>query len=664
MAERHQSTTSAEWARGDGRKADSAMHLNPASSVRWRRIRQVALAAMADALITVVAYMAALYARAFLAPSAFILGLGFTIFAAMLMLVSLYAFGVYHRIWSQTSGHGIIIIIYAVAAATGMVTLVDLLITPRPLPLSVIAVGSALALSGFIAVRYRSRLLSGLLWRWRAVWHREFPPMSTRVLIVGAGESGQAIARRLKHHAPTGESYKIVGFIDDDPTKHNMYVENAPVLGGHDDLPLIVESKRVDLIVMAIHNIDGPKFRHILSLCEGTNARIKVVPDMFALLNAQNGAPLLREIQPEDFLGRKPVDRHEGVDLSPVTGKLVLVTGAAGSIGAELCRQLLTFDPTALIMLDNNESGLHDMVTELRARHPDTIVWPVLADIAERDTIAKVFRDHKPQVVFHAAAYKHVPMLEYYPDQAVRVNIGGTWNVAEAARDCGAERFVLISTDKAVNPSSVMGASKRACERVIMALAQQNGHRTLFTAVRFGNVLGSRGSVVPTFNRQIENGGPVTVTDPEMTRYFMSTSEAVNLVIHAACLTTGGDLFMLNMGEVVHILEMAERMIRMRGLRPYKDIPIKFIGVRPGEKLFEELRSTTEQEVPTAHPNILRLVDGENDLKPSAYLEQVSQLCRADLSQSADVQRDIFALACPGSAARVRRNGAFGVAAD
>ncbi len=311
----------------------------------------------------------------------------------------------------------------------------------------------------------------------------------------------------------------------------------------------IAEARNIDLIVVAIHNISGPDFRQVLTACESTKALIKVVPDLQELVNARQGAALLRDVQAEDLIGRNPITRHEAVDLAPVMNKVILVTGAAGSIGSELSRQIMLYKPTKAILLDNNESGLHDLVTELRSKFPAVELVPALVDITIRSAIHSVFEKHRPQIVFHAAAYKHVPMLEYYPREALRVNIGGTRNVAELARDYGVERFVLISTDKAVNPSSIMGATKRVCELMLHALSQDPDCHTLFASVRFGNVLGSRGSVVPTFNRQIDSGGPVTVTHQEMTRYFMSIPEAVNLIIHAACMTNGNDIYVLADGR-------------------------------------------------------------------------------------------------------------------
>lgn len=577
------------------------------SSVPSMRVRQRLLRGLAfDVLVFMLAYTAAISVRAAVTPWDIERSIAPTIFYALAMIVSLYLHSVYQRIWARTSGHGITVILMAVAVHTLFVVPPLLMIDPRPLPVSVIIIGNALAFGGFVAWRYQSRLIDGASWRWRAVMRREFPKARTRVLIIGAGESGQALAWRLKHRFP-GNLYQVVGFIDDDRDKHDMFVEDSRVLGGRDQILRVAEAHQVDLIVVAMHNISGVSFREILALCEQTSAVIKVVPDLLALVNARSAVAMLRNVQPEDLIGRNIVTRHEDVDLSPLMKKRILITGAAGSIGSELSRQILSYEPTLVVLLDNNESGLHDLITELKTLAPQIEVVAALVDITIEYTLAQVFARHQPQLVFHAAAYKHVPMLEYYPTEALRVNIAGTRNVARMARDHGVERFVLISTDKAVNPSNIMGATKRICELMLQAFSLSEGNGTRYTSVRFGNVLGSRGSVVPTFNRQIDSGGPVTVTHPEMTRYFMSIPEAVNLIMHAACLTAGSEIFILRMGEVVRIVELAERMIRLRGLRPYKDIPIEFTGIRPGEKIHEELYSGAEQPDETLHPNIIQL---------------------------------------------------------
>ncbi|MBN2305986.1 MAG: polysaccharide biosynthesis protein, partial [Anaerolineae bacterium] len=602
---------------------------------RYRReIKRIALIASLDAAILLAAYTLTYMVRIEPTDETFEVttrSVSFLTGAVIVHLIALYAAGAYHRIWRRTSGHDVIVLIRGIAASSVVIALAALPLKPRPVPLSVVGFGGLLALMGSATIRYRSRLISGTIWRWRAVWYGQFPPTLTRVLLVGAGEAGQVVAWRLKHRAPQGTYYRVIGFVDDDPAKQMMYVEGVQVLGTRAAIPRLTEEYNVDLIVVAIHNIDGPAFREILGLCQQTSARIKRMPDIFALFNDLQSAPL-RDIQPEDLLGRATVSWHEGVDVTPVSGKVVLVTGAAGSIGSELCRQLLKYEPVRLLMLDNNESGLHDLVIELHTPENEGRLTACLVDITNRPALKKIFEAHHPQVIFHSAAYKHVPMMEDYPDEALRINVGGTQQVSGLARDFKAERFVLISTDKAVNPSSVMGASKRVCELLMHAIAQQDGHETLFTSVRFGNVLGSRGSVVPTFTRQIDNGGPITITHPDMTRYFMTIPEAANLVVHAACLTHGDDLFMLRMGQVVRILDLAERMIRLRGLRPRQDIPIEFTGTRPGEKLHEQLHTDGETLRPTPHPDIVELVSNHDGWQPVAFSDQIHTLFQNGLN--------------------------------
>lgn len=581
----------------------------------------------ADAVLIVGAFTFSYSLRSIVSPIAYGEYFPFILASTIIMVASLYFHGVYRRLWHRSSGHNSTIIVRAVVIATVILWVLDLLITPRPMPVSILLAGCLLSLGLLVGIRYRSRLLTGALWRFTAVLNRfrkgVKTPDQTRVLIIGAGESGQLTAMRFRYH----KQIKVVGFIDDDPEKWQMYVENCPVLGSRDEIPGIAEKHDVDLIVMAIHNIDGVEFRDILGYCEQTKARIKLIPDTVALVTSDKEHPPLRDVTPEDLIGRSIITRHESVDLTPVMGRTVLVTGGAGSIGSELCRQMATYEPTRLVIVDNNESALYDVQIELKSKFPDIEVHPVLMDVSSGDKIRQLFREVKPQVVFHTAAYKHVPMLERYPQEAVRVNIGGTLNVASAALDNNAERFVLISTDKAVKPSNVMGASKRLCELLVCGIAESaSDKQTLFTSVRFGNVLGSRGSVVPTFTRQIDAGGPVTVTHKDMKRYFMSIAEAVNLVIHAACLTQGNDLFILRMGEEVQILKIAEQMIRMRGLVPYKDLQIVFTGIRPGEKLNEELHTDDETVNETIHPHIMKLGGNAFTDHPDRVLEGARKL--------------------------------------
>jgi FlaA1/EpsC-like NDP-sugar epimerase len=593
-----------------------------------QRFRLIGLGLFIDSIIIFGAYTAAVALLLISDPDyvRFVIPYGHISIAGIVILVSLYLHGVYRRIWQRTSGYGVTIIISAVFVATLIISGAILLFQIRPLPLQVVLLAHVFALFGFVAIRYRSRLISGLNWRWHALFRKEFPDNPTRVVIVGAGESGQALAWRLKHRFTRHAHYRIIGFIDDDPKKQGLLVEGIPIIGTRHDIIRLAEQHHIDLIVVAIHNISGPNFREILTICEKTQALIKVAPDLHELVNARFNGSMLRDVQAEDLIGRAAITRHEGIDLAPVTNKTILITGAAGSIGSELSRQIMQYHPTTAILLDNNESGLHDLLVELQARHPAVHILPALVDVTSRRALEAVFARHKPQVIFHAAAYKHVPMLQHYPDEALRVNICGTRNLAELASAFHTERFVLISTDKAVNPSSVMGASKRLCELMLHAMSVSQDNHTIFAAVRFGNVLGSRGSVVPTFNRQIDSGGPVTVTHPEMTRYFMSIPEAVNLILHAACMTDGDDIYVLKMGEVVRIVELAERMIRLRGLRPNQDIAIEFTGIRVGEKLHEELFNEIETPNPTQHPQIMQVNRWRGDFDAARFWQALDSL--------------------------------------
>jgi FlaA1/EpsC-like NDP-sugar epimerase len=619
---------------------------------RSSHLKRVLFSAVMDAAIMLAAFTVVFFVRSIATDLDYMDGLGFTLLSIVITLIALYRFGVYHRVWSRTSGHDVAVIINAVAVATGILLVVDLLSglrTARLMPLSVLLLSMAVTLMGFVAIRYQSRLVTGVVWRVEALFKgKEVDRNRSRILVVGAGESGQTFVWRMKYRwaeNKNNKQYEIIGYVDDSPEKQDLYIEGCRVLGQRQDIPSIVRNHQVDLIVLAIHNVDGPDFRDILAYCESTDAMIKVVPNTLAMVNARLKVPTLRDIKPEDILGRKPIERHSAVDLSPMMGRVTLVTGAAGSIGSELSRQMATYDPIKLILLDNNESGLHDLYTEMRAKYPEMELIPALVDITNRQAVYNIFNEYQPQVVFHAAAYKHVPMLELYPYESVRVNVGGTRNLAEAARDSQVERFVMVSTDKAVDPSCVMGASKRICELIVQAIAHQPGHDTLFTAVRFGNVIGSRGSVVPTFNRQIDQGGPVTVTHKRMTRYFMTIAEAVNLVLHAACLTEGRDLFMLRMGEVVRIVELAERMIRMRGLRPYEDVPIEFTGIRPGEKLHEKLRRDAEEEETTVHPHIMKLLAPGKMDHSAAFIETLNTLVMEASSYNPALIERVTALA-------------------
>jgi FlaA1/EpsC-like NDP-sugar epimerase len=379
-------------------------------------------------------------------------------------------------------------------------------------------------------------------------------------------------------------------------------VLGLPVLGAREQIPEVVARHKISLIVIAMPSVGAATIREIVDICRSTQAELKILPGMYQIINGQVSVNHLRPVQLEDLLRREPVR----VDLKEIAGylggKTVLITGAGGSIGSELCRQVAAVYPQKLVLLGHGENSIHNIWLELREKFPGVALAIEIADIRDKPRVDNVFQKHRPDVVFHAAAHKHVPLMELHPAEAVKTNIFGTRNLAQAASRFGTKGFLLISTDKAVNPSSVMGATKRFAELII---AQENlSSETTFTAVRFGNVLGSSGSVVPLFKQQIARGGPVTVTHPEMKRYFMTIPEAVQLVIQAGAMARGGEVFVLDMGEPVKIVDMARDMVKLSGLEPDKDIQIKFTGIRQGEKLFEELLTAEEGSSATEHKRI------------------------------------------------------------
>jgi FlaA1/EpsC-like NDP-sugar epimerase len=410
-----------------------------------------------------------------------------------------------------------------------------------------------------------------------------------RILIVGAGDAGEVISREIIRRPDLGE---LVGFVDDDKEKIGKRIHNVNVLGNIEGINDVLEKEQVSMVIIAIPTARGKEIKRIVDNIKNKEVKIKILPGLYELVDGKVSVSRIRNIRIEDLLGREPVD----LNLEEISGyledKRVIVTGGGGSIGGELARQICRFGPRSLILLDHSENGLFHINLELEGKWSGVEMELVVADIRDRDKMDKIFKKYLPEVVFHAAAHKHVPMMEYHPDEAVMNNIIGTKNVAELAERYGAERVVMISTDKAINPTSVMGASKRVAEMVVKDLGSRN--KTKFVAVRFGNVLESNGSVVPMFKQQIAEGGPVTVTDKEVKRYFMTLPEASQLVIQAGALGRGGEVFVLDMGEPMKVLDMAEELIRLSGFEVGEDIEIKIVGLRPGEKLFEEL--LTEEE--------------------------------------------------------------------
>ena len=419
-------------------------------------------------------------------------------------------------------------------------------------------------------------------------------------LIIGAGDAGATIAREIERYHK--RSRKVIGFIDDDESKFNRLMGGVRILGNRHDIPSIVKENKVKEIIIAMPSVTRNEIRNIMEICSPLKCKVNTLPGMYQLLDDEVLVSHLHPVSIEDLLERDEVRLDMDIVEHYIRDKVVLVTGAGGSIGSELCRQIMRVGPKQLLLLGHGENSIYLINQELKNIYKDGPIIPIIADIRDKQQLDQIFTQYNPQVVFHAAAHKHVPLMEIQPMAAVLNNIYGTRNVADVAGRHGVERFVMISTDKAVNPTSVMGATKRVAEKVIISM--NDTYDTKYITVRFGNVLGSRGSVIPLFKKQIEAGGPVTVTDPEMTRYFMTIPEASQLVLQAGAMGKGGEVFLLDMGEPVKIIDLARNMIRLSGLEPDKDIHIKITGLRPGEKKYEELLTSEEGTNRTNHTKI------------------------------------------------------------
>ncbi len=465
----------------------------------------------------------------------------------------------------------------------------------RP-PYSITFFNSFLVTGGLLGVRLLWRFLVDGEFAWDAVTRGRL----RRVLLVGAGSAGNLVARELRRQGARRQM--VVGFLDDDPAKQHAKIQGHAVLGRIDDLPSLVRKHAVEEVIVSMARVPRDVIRRVVRLCERAHVPARIVPGYYELIEGSLTASKIRNIDVADLLGREEttLDRHAVIDL--LGRKRVLVTGAGGTIGSELVRQILRAGPEQLVLVERSENALYEIEREVRKCGLETPVVALLADIGERQRMSAILRLYKPQIVVHAAAHKHVPLMEQNPVEAVKNNVLATRGLGELAVEHNVERFVFISTDKAVNPVSVMGMTKRLAEIVLQDLNRLN--KTRFSAVRFGNVLDSSGSVVPLFREQIRKGEAVTVTHREMKRYFMTISEAVSLVLQAAALADGGEIFVLDMGEPVKIVELAEEMIALSGLRPYEDIPIVFTGIRPGEKLFEELDVSERSAYKTGHARI------------------------------------------------------------
>ena len=439
---------------------------------------------------------------------------------------------------------------------------------------------------------------------WRELWRPT--KANKRLLVIGAGDSAEKLVREVHRHRRTQDCH-VVGFLDDDPKKLGLRIHGTPVLGATDQIDRVLRRFPADEILIAISRLSAKDMKRLVRLCADAGLPYKVIPGFAErVLRREDNVAEVREVRFEDLLGREPIALDDSKVAADLSGKRVLVTGAGGSIGSELCRQICKFDPERLILLDISEFSLYRIDREIGLDHPDVERVAVIGDVVCPALLEQVFEEHRPEIVFHAAAYKHVPLVEQNPLQGMLINTIGTHRVARVAARHGTERFVFVSTDKAVRPRSVLGASKRAAEAAVEVVADGAG-TTRFTTVRFGNVVGSTGSVVPLFLDQIAKGGPLTVTHPDVERYFMSIPEAVYLILEASALRESGQVFVLEMGQPVRILDVARELIRLKGFEPEIDIPIRFVGLRPGEKLSEELLAAGEHFQATAHPKIKAL---------------------------------------------------------
>ncbi len=563
--------------------------------LRYRRVlvvtTQLALIALANLTAFLLRFDGALpapYGRLALYGLPFVL----SVFGA-----SLWVFGIQRGLWRYVGLHDLGRILWAsVAGSATLYVIFHGLLRWAAYPRSIII------LTGLLCGLYLAGIRLGV--RWFREWLQILGPTARRVLIVGAGNAGELLVRDMLMDRRA--TYKPVALVDDDPVKRKARIHGIPVIGTLADIKAAAERCGAQEIIVAIPSASTAVKQKILAASEGCTVPIKILPSVKQLLD---DPVLLRQVKPmslEDLLQREPIETDRQKLHPLLAGKNVLVTGAGGSIGSELCRQIARYRPASLILFERYENNLYAIDLELRQSFPELSLLPVLGDVTLPDRVAEVFRETSPDLVFHAAAHKHVPLMERNPGEAVRNNVFGARTVAESALLSGVQRFVLISTDKAVNPVSVMGATKRVAELLIQRMNGQGA--TKFTVVRFGNVLGSNGSVVPLFAEQIRKGGPVTVTHPDIKRYFMTIPEAVQLVLQASVLGVGGDVFVLDMGEQIRVADLARNMIVLAGLVPDKDVRIVYTGLRPGEKLFEELFDRSECVEPTCHPKIKRAV--------------------------------------------------------
>ena len=541
----------------------------------------------------------------------------------------LYAFEMYKGIWKYASITELWNIIFSSITSTLAIIVISY-VTGNTLPATCYLMTLVILVAGLCASRYSYRLIR--MFR-REYLHSE-EKIKERVLIYGAGSAGEKILREIT--SSSGLHKEVVCFIDDDDNKWTRKIHNVRIKGGRDVLKSVCEEEKIDEIIVAMPSTNRKELAEVLNVCKETKCRLKRVPGYYQILNGDVHLSDLKDVEVQDLLGRDPIKVNLEEIMGYVQDKVVMVTGGGGSIGSELCRQIAKSHPKQLIIVDIYENNAYNIQLELQHKYPNLNLETMIASVRDAVKINDLFAYYKPDIVYHAAAHKHVPLMEDAPHEAIKNNVFGTLNVAKAADQYGVKKFILISTDKAVNPTNIMGASKRLCEMIVQSFDKKS--KTEFVAVRFGNVLGSNGSVIPLFKKQIQNGGPITITHPDIIRYFMTIPEAVSLVLQAGAYAHGGEIFILDMGKPVKILDMAKNLIKLSGLEPDVDIEIKFIGLRPGEKLYEEMLMKEEGMKTT--PNKMIHI-GQPIQLPDDFFDQLEDLRQSAFDEDSDIRKDV-----------------------
>lgn len=587
-----------------------------------KRVRRIGLLLIADAVSVLFATVGALWVRLDFSFNALFVSEFFNNALSMyplnlVTIVMCFAFlGLYSSVWRYASADELVDLSFSLIINAAVQILFFKLLSVR-VPRSYYLFYAAIL--GILTIG--SRFLYRFLRYFRAkVKVATDGQILSNVMIIGAGASGNMLLREIETSAHIAK--KVRCFIDDNPGCQGKKMRGIPIVGGRESILSAVEAYSIDEIVIAIPTASKKTISEIVEICKNTATKIQIVPGVYQLVNGEVSISKLRKVDIEDLLGREPVKTDVDKVAGYVSGKVVLVTGGGGSIGSELCRQIAAHNPKQLIILDIYENNAYDIQQELLRKYPEVNFVVLIASVRNTSRMEQIFAEYRPQIVYHAAAHKHVPLMEDSPGEAIKNNVFGTYKTAKAADKYGVERFVLVSTDKAVNPTNIMGASKRMCEMIIQMMNEES--KTTYVAVRFGNVLGSNGSVIPLFRKQIAEGGPVTVTDPNIIRYFMTIPEAVSLILEAGVYAKGGEIFVLDMGEPIRILDLAENLIKLSGYRVGEDIEIKFTGLRPGEKMYEELLMSEEGLKNTA--NDLIHIGKPIEFNHQIFKEQLEEL--------------------------------------